>query len=83
MIASQGGWIHDPAAASVIDNISIVRVVGFVTASAGLWDTSGKAEYDRLRPLAYPQTDAFVVCFSVVDPTSFENALNKWVSGFL
>lgn len=27
----------------------------------------------RLRPLSYPQTDVFLVCFSVVSPPSFEN----------
>ena len=36
--------------------------------------------YDRLRPLSYPQTDVFLVCFSVVGPTSFENVYEKWFS---
>ncbi|WAR18629.1 CDC42-like protein [Mya arenaria] len=35
-------------------------------------------DYDRLRVLAYPDTDVFVVCFSVVAPTSFENVEEKW-----
>ena len=38
----------------------------------GLWDTAAQEDYDRLRPLAYPQTDVFLVCFSVVDPLSFD-----------
>lgn len=29
--------------------------------------------YSRLRPLSYPQTDVFLVCFSVISPPSFEN----------
>lgn len=33
---------------------------------------------DRLRPLSYPQTDIFLICFSVVSPPSFENARAKW-----
>ena len=32
------------------------------------------------RPQFYPGTDAFVLCFSLVDPTSFENIESKWVS---
>ncbi len=44
----------------------------------GLFDTAGQEDYDRLRPLSYPQTDVFLVCFSVVSPPSFENVKEKW-----
>lgn len=27
--------------------------------------SAGQEDYDRLRPLSYPQTDVFLVCFSV------------------
>ena len=40
------------------------------------WMT-GQEDYDRLRPLSYPQTDVFLVCFSVVSPASFENVKEK------
>jgi Ras-related C3 botulinum toxin substrate 1 len=33
----------------------------------------------RLRPLSYPQTDVFLVCFSTVSPASFENVRTKWL----
>merc|ERR1712186_110654 len=33
----------------------------------------------RLRPLSYPQTDVFLVCFSVISSSSFENVKTKWV----
>ena len=45
--------------------------------SLGLWDTAGQEDYDRLRPLSYPQTDVFLICFSVVSPPSFENVKAK------
>ena len=31
----------------------------------------------RLRPLSYPQTDVFLLCFSIVSPPSFENVRTK------
>ncbi|AMD19414.1 HBR513Wp [Eremothecium sinecaudum] len=43
-----------------------------------LWDTAGQEEYDRLRPLSYPQTDIFIICFSVNERASFHNAFDKW-----
>ena len=44
-----------------------------------LWDTAGQEEYDRLRPLAYPGTDVFIIVCAVDNPDSFENAEKKWI----
>lgn len=41
--------------------------------------SAGQEDYDRLRPLSYPQTDIFFVCFSVISPTSLENTEARWV----
>ena len=42
-------------------------------------DSECQASHDRVRPLSYPQTDVFLVCFSVVNPASFEHVKEKWV----
>ncbi|XP_053408261.1 cdc42 homolog [Mercenaria mercenaria] len=44
-----------------------------------IWDTSGSDEYRKLRPLCYPQVDAFLVCFSLKCPESFTHVQSKWI----
>lgn len=46
--------------------------------SLNLWDTAGQEEYDRLRTLSYPQTNVFIICFSISSPASYENVKHKW-----
>nr|KAG5693385.1 hypothetical protein BaRGS_015672 [Batillaria attramentaria] len=36
-------------------------------------------EYTSLRMLSYPETNVFLVCFSVVMPESMKNVEHKWV----
>ncbi|CAD8077759.1 unnamed protein product [Paramecium sonneborni] len=43
-----------------------------------LWDTAGQEEYKQLRSISYPQSDVFLITFSVDEPSSFQNALKKW-----
>jgi len=43
-----------------------------------LWDTAGQEEYDRLRPLSYPESDVILIVFSVDYPSSLGNVQDKW-----
>jgi Ras-related C3 botulinum toxin substrate 1 len=63
----------------VFDNYSADVMAEGKPIRLGLWDTVGQEDYDRLRPLSYPQTDIFLVCFSVVSRTSYDNVKSKWV----
>lgn len=42
-----------------------------------LWDTAGQEEYDRLRPLSYPESDVILIVFSVDFPVSLANVQDK------
>ena len=55
-----------------------VRIEG-ETIELGLWDTAGQEGYDRLRPMAYPHCDCFVICYSVDNPDSLYNVKAKWL----
>lgn len=63
---------------TVFDNYAVTVMIGDEPYTLGLFDTAGQEDYDRLRPLSYPSTDVFLVCFSVISPPSFENVKEKW-----
>ena len=73
------GCLISPFFQKVFDNYAVTVMIGGEPYTLGLFDTAGQEDYDRLRPLSYPQTDVFLVCYSVVSPSSFENVKEKWV----
>ncbi|KAJ3032894.1 GTP-binding protein Rho1 [Rhizophlyctis rosea] len=52
------------------------------TLELNVWDTPGQEDYDRLRPLSYPDTHIGLACFSLVNPGSFANVEERWVPEF-
>lgn len=64
---------------TVFDNYTANTVVENNPVNLGLWDTAGSSEYDQLRPLSYPGTDVFIICFSLTGPETFNNVKKKWV----
>ncbi|EDO18376.1 hypothetical protein Kpol_1013p48 [Vanderwaltozyma polyspora DSM 70294] len=61
------------------NDVTTVEVDG-KTVDLALWDTAGQEDYDRLRPLSYPDSNVVLICFAIDLPDSLENVKEKWVS---
>ncbi|KXN71951.1 small GTPase-binding protein [Conidiobolus coronatus NRRL 28638] len=63
---------------TVFENyIAYIKTSG-KTVELALWDTAGQEDYDRLRPLSYPETDVVIIGFSIAAPLSLLNVSEKW-----
>ncbi|OBZ75295.1 GTP-binding protein RHO1 [Grifola frondosa] len=63
---------------TVFENyVTLVQFEGKLVELA-LWDTAGQEEYDRLRPLSYPESDVILIVFSIDFPVSLANVQDKW-----
>lgn len=62
---------------TVFDNYTTEIEYKDETYTLGLWDTAGGDEYDTVRPLSFPGTQVFVICFSVVSLESYDH-VNDW-----
>ena len=49
---------------TVFDNYAANVMVGGEPVGLGLWDTAGQEDYDKLRPLSYPQTVGLIYSFT-------------------
>ncbi|XP_063677909.1 ras-related C3 botulinum toxin substrate 1-like [Bolinopsis microptera] len=63
---------------TIFDHYSTNVLVCGQAVSLNLWDTAGQADYDRLRPLSYPESDVFIMCFALDSESSLNNVRNKW-----
>ena len=54
-------------------------ILGFsLQVELALWDTAGQEDYDRLRPLSYPDSHVVLMCYSIDNPDSLKNIEEKW-----
>ncbi|KAG8449681.1 hypothetical protein GDO86_016358 [Hymenochirus boettgeri] len=64
---------------TALDTFSVQVLVDGAPVRIQICDTAGQEDFDHLRSLCYTETDVFLVCFSVVNPSSFQNVTEKWI----
>ncbi|GLG99858.1 Uncharacterized protein GBIM_06232 [Gryllus bimaculatus] len=70
--------VGDGMVGKTFDNYADNIIVDEQEFNMTLWDTAGQEDYERLRPLSYPNTDCFLLCYSVASRSSYENIVSKW-----
>jgi small GTP-binding protein len=63
---------------TVFDNYSTNVMYKGAAVHMTLWDTAGQDDYRDMRPLSYPDTNVFLICFAVNSQASFNNVESKW-----
>lgn len=63
---------------TVFDSFKTIIEVDDKPVKLILWDTAGQDDYDRLRPLSYPNSDVVIICYSIDVPASLINVIDKW-----
>ncbi|ELP86574.1 Rho GTPase, putative [Entamoeba invadens IP1] len=64
---------------TVFDNFSRLETVDGEQVTMSIWDTAGQEEYDRLRPMSYPDTNILIICFAIDSRSSFSNIPQRWI----
>ncbi|KAG0639332.1 P-loop containing nucleoside triphosphate hydrolase protein [Tuber brumale] len=65
---------------TVFDNyVADVHLPDGRNVELALWDTAGQEDYDRLRPLSYPDSHVILICISIDSPDSLQNVYEKWI----
>lgn len=64
---------------TVFDNRQTSILVDNKEYSLGIWDTAGQEGFDRLRPLSYPESDIFLLCFDISNEKTFKALFSRWL----
>ena len=62
---------------TVFENYVADVSIGSWQFEVALWDTAGQEDYDRLRPLSYPDSHLVVISFAIDYPDSLDNVRGK------
>ena len=64
---------------TVFENYSTVVCIDGSNIQLTLYDTAGQEDYDKIRPLSYPSTDVFLICYSIISQASLDNVEGRWI----
>jgi len=78
LIVYKNGKFPEVHVPTIFESFVAKIIIDGKTIELLLWDTAGQDDFDRLRPLSYPNTDVILMCFGIDSPDSFKNIEQKW-----
>lgn len=78
LITFATGHFPEEYVPTVFENYCAKMLINDKPVLLHLWDTAGQEDYDRLRPLSYPDSNIVLLCFSTTSMNSFESVSEKW-----
>mmetsp|Transcript_8481 Transcript_8481/g.25521 ORF Transcript_8481/g.25521 Transcript_8481/m.25521 type:complete len:224 (+) Transcript_8481:287-958(+) len=74
------GEFNDSYIPTTFDNATVeIELPGRGSFTVNLWDTAGQEDYQHLRHISYPETDAFLVCCSATRHQTLTNVSEVWL----
>lgn len=78
LISFATGHFPEEYVPTVFENYSAKMMFDKKSVFLQLWDTAGQEDYDRLRPLSYPNSDIVLLCFSTTSKNAYDSVTEKW-----
>uniref|UniRef100_A0A1I7YBI7 Rho-related GTP-binding protein RhoU n=1 Tax=Steinernema glaseri TaxID=37863 RepID=A0A1I7YBI7_9BILA len=79
ILAQSGGPFSEDYTPTAFDDYAIEALINGKTKILTVCDTAGEDDFSSLRPLSYPDTDVFILCYSVERPESIRRLRDKWI----
>jgi small GTP-binding protein len=64
---------------TIFDNYELHTTVEGTSYDVALWDFAGAEDYAPIRPLSYPDTDVFMLCFGIDSEASLSNIQSVYI----
>ncbi|KAH7075998.1 small GTPase superfamily [Paraphoma chrysanthemicola] len=74
------GYIPEVYVPTVFENYVGDALVDSIHVEMAVFDTAGQEDYDRLRPLSYPNSHIIIITYAIDSHASLDNVLEKWIS---
>lgn len=79
-LSLQFPWLTQVYVPTVFENYVADIDIDGKRVELALWDTAGQEDYDRLRPLSYPDSHVILICFAIDSKDSLDNVQEKVIS---